>query len=146
MKKREILSLFLTDFRQFVKKTLPNIKIKFATNTKGHIEFSSKTTLPAVIYLPQNVDEYTQLFITLHELGHLYMHKYMHKLGMRQNEFVPDLLAVAYMYEAGYDPTEILSILEILYDRYENVIRSILAFLLLYYLEKEEKHGCECYH
>lgn len=140
--KKEILNLLLTDFRQFVKKTLPNTKIKFATNTKGHIEFSSKTTLPAVIYLPKNVDEYTQIFIALHELGHLYMHK----LGMRQNEFLPDLLAVAYMYEAGYDPTEILSILEILYDRYENVIRSILAFLLLYYLEKEEKHGCECYH
>lgn len=140
--KREILNLLLTDFRQFVKNTLPNIKIRLSTNTKGHIEFSSKTTLPAVIYVPQNVDEYTQLFITLHELGHLYMHK----LGMRQNEFLPDLLAVAYMYEAGYDPTEILSILEILYDRYENKIRAILAFLLLYYLEKEEKHGCECYH
>lgn len=137
--REEIINLLVSDFRQFVQKTLPKIHIKFSENTKGYVEYNSSTTFPARIVLPSSYDEYTQKFILLHELGHLYANQ----LGLRQNEFLPDLLATAYLYYEGYDPVEILSILDVLYSKYENHIRAILAFLLLYFLEKQKNgNGC----
>lgn len=132
---QEILDVLLNDFRNFVKNILPEISVKMSHTTKGQVQFS-KNTIPAIIYIPADADEYTQQFVLLHEIGHLYLNH----LKIRQNELIPDMLAAAYMYESGYDPSEILSILEQLHDRYENILRVIVVFLLLYYLDRNNGH------
>ncbi len=133
----KILDALLSDFVSFVDKILKSgqVKIKPAPKgDKGGVEFSRSKTLPATIYIPPHYDEYTKKFVVYHELAHLFLNA----LGYRQNEYIPDLLAAAMMWEEGYDPISIMDILRVLDNGRRNVWRTILVFLLLDYLQRKE--------
>ncbi len=134
---KELLELLIIDFSQFVKKIKPKIEVKFG-NTSGRIEYNEHK---AIITLPANKDFYTQLFVLLHELAHYYLSK----IKIRQNEYIPDLLAAAYMYMHGYDADEIIDILQTLSDSKENIYRVMVVYLLLDWLKRREYGSQPCY-
>jgi len=134
---RELLELLILDFIQFVKNIKPKIKVEFG-QTAGKIEFNEEQ---AIITLPKGADFYTQQFVLLHELAHYYLYK----SGMRQNEYLPDILASAYLYVHGYDPYQIMDILHALSNSKENIYRVVLVYLLLDWLKRRDYGSQPCY-
>ena len=132
-----MLDAFLSDFAEVVGKVLKSGQVKVEPapkGDKGGVEFSRSKTLPATIYIPSHYDEYTKKFVVYHELAHLFLNA----LGCRQNEYIPDLLAAAMMWRDGYDPISIIDILRVLDNSRRNKWRTILTFLLLFYLNWKE--------
>jgi len=128
-----VLDLLLSDFYRFVAENIGKVKVKEQKGVKGLTQYHRSTTFPAVVVIDPALDFYAQKFILLHELAHLYLNT----LGHRQNEYIPDLLAAAYLWSEGMEEEDILDIMRILYPTRRNIWRIILVYLLLRYLSEE---------
>ena len=129
------IDIMIDEYIRFSRSILPNIKVRFGYS-KGNVKYNSLTLVPAIITLNRNYDFYTKKFVLLHELGHLFLER----IG-KQNEYIPDILAAAYLYREGMLPEDIINILSVLYPSKENLYRVILVYLTLDYLKRREKDG-----